>query len=116
AGITDPVEIIRILHTRRPLDPLVTFSPPPKSVEELYSNLDADQAGQLMAIAADAMRSGNKDFAEDVAKSLATLTEYCLDPMLDAWIERNHFWPAVIFRNAGATIRDAVVSGLESGT
>jgi hypothetical protein len=85
-------------------------------VEELYSGLNADQASRLMTMAADAMRAGNEDFAEDVAKSLATLTDYPLDRMLEAWIGRNHFWPSVIFREAGATIRDAVVGALESGT
>jgi hypothetical protein len=69
-----------------------------------------------MTIAADAMRAGNEDFAEDVAKSLATLTDYCLDRMLQAWIDQNHFWPAVAFRGAGAAIRDAVVDALGSGT
>ena len=115
-GITDTVEILRVLHTPRPHDPLLTIRPPPKSAEELYSRLNAEQAGRLMTMAADAMRAGNDDFAEDVAKSLATLTDYPLDGMLDAWIGRNHFWPSVVFRSAGAAIRDAVVSALESGT
>ncbi len=116
AGTTDPVEIIRVLHTRRPHDPLVIFRPSPQSTEELYSRLNAEQAGRLMTMAADAMRAGNEDFAEDIAKSLATLTDYPLDLMLEAWIERNHFWPSVVFRSAGAAIRDAVVGALESGT
>lgn len=116
AGLTDTVEILRVLHTPRPHDPLVIFRPPPQSVDELYSRLNAEQAGRLMTVAADAMRAGNEDFAEDVAKSLATLTEYPLDRMLEAWVGRNHFWPAVVFRRAGVAIRDAVVGALESGT
>lgn len=116
AGIADPVEILRVLHTPRRHDPLVILRPPPQSAEELYSRLNAEQASRLMRIAAEAMRAGNEDFAEDVAKSLATLTDYPLDRMLEAWVGRNHFWPAVVFRGAGATIRDAVVGALESGT
>ncbi|HSY18892.1 MAG TPA: hypothetical protein VK815_11180 [Candidatus Acidoferrales bacterium] len=113
AGITDAVEIIRVMHTRRVRDPLIVFSPCPRSAEELYSKLNADQAGRLMTMAANEMRTGNEDFAKDVAKSLATLTDYPLDDMLDAWIGRNQFWPAVIFRGAGARIRNAVISALE---
>src|SRR6266576_1733238 len=67
AGITDVVEIIRVMHTPRSHDPLVIFRPPSKSAEELYSELDADQADRLMTVAADAMHAGNEDFAEDVA-------------------------------------------------
>jgi hypothetical protein len=115
AAITDVVEILRVMHTPRAHDPLVILRPPPRSAEELYCNLSAEQAGRLMTMAADAMRTGDKDFAEDVAKSLATLTDYSLDHMLDAWVGRNHFWPSVVFRSAGATIREAVVGALESG-
>lgn len=115
AGITNVVEIIRVMHSPRRHDPLVILRPPPQPPEELYSGLNETQAGQLMAIAADAMRAGSKDFAEDIAKSLATLTDHSLDQMLDAWIDRNHYWPAVVFRGAGARIRDAVAGALESG-
>lgn len=114
-GVTDVVEILRILHTPRAHDPLITYLPPPKSAEELYSGLNANQANRLMRIAAEAMLAGNEDLAEDVAKSLATLTEYPLDLMLTAWIERNHHWPAVIFRGAGTQIRDRIFAALESG-
>ncbi|MGC3960425.1 MAG: hypothetical protein QM813_21605 [Verrucomicrobiota bacterium] len=78
--------------------------------------MNAEQAERLMTIAADAMRAGNEDFAENIAKSLATFTDYRLDRMLESWIDRNHFWPSVIFRGAGELIREAVVSALESGT
>jgi hypothetical protein len=115
AGITDVVEMLRVMHTHRAHDPLIVYRPSPKSAEELYSELNADQAVRLMTMAADAMRTGNEDFAEDVAKSLATLTDYSLDQMLKAWIERNHFWPSVVFRGVGTAIRDAVVDALESG-
>src|SRR2546429_5920831 len=65
AGVIDVVEIIRILHTPRAHDPLITYLAPPKSTEELYSNLNADQVGRLMRMAAEAMRSGNEDLAEN---------------------------------------------------
>ena len=114
AGVTDVAEIIRILHTPKGHDPLIKYLPPPKSTEELYSRLNADQAGRLMRMAAEAMRTGSEDFAEDVGKSLATLTDFPLDSMLTAWMERNHHWPAVVFRGAGAQIRDRVIDALES--
>jgi hypothetical protein len=114
AGVTDDVEIIRELHTPKARDPLITFLPPPKSIEELYSGLSVGQAARLMHMAAEAMRTGHEHFAEDIAKSLATLTDYPLDSMLIAWVERNHYWPAVIFRNAGEEIRDRVIDALES--
>ena len=115
AGVTDVVEILRILHTPKAHDPLITYRPPPKSTEELYSGLSTDQAGQLMRMAAEAMRTSSEDFAEDVAKSLATLTDYTLDSMLTAWVDRNLHWPAEIFRGAGSQIRERIIDALESG-
>ncbi len=115
AGVTDDVEIIRILHTPKVYDPLITFLPPSKSAEELYCNLSAEQSERLMRMAAEGIRTGSEDFAEDVAKSLATLTDYPLDSMLAAWVERHHHWPPVIFRGAGAQIRDNIIASLESG-
>jgi hypothetical protein len=116
AGITDPVEILRRLHTPRKYDPLIAYAPPPKPAEELYAELNKADAIRLMDIASKAMLAGENDFAEDIAKSLATLTTFDLDQMLKVWIPRNEYWPAIIFRNAGPEIRDAVVSALDAGT
>jgi hypothetical protein len=110
------VEILRILHTPRKYDPLIAYAPPPKPAEELYAELSKADAIRLMDIASKARLAGENDFAEDIAKSLATLTTFVLDQMLKAWISRNDYWPAVIFRNAGPEIRDAVVSALDTGT
>jgi len=116
AGITDPVEILRRLHTPRKYDPLIAYAPPPKPAEELYAELNKADAIRLMDIASKARLAGEDDFAEEIAKSLATLTIFPLDQMLKAWISRNDYWPAIIFRNAGPEIRDAVVSALDAET
>lgn len=116
AGIDDVVEMLRVMHTRRPRDPLIVERPAPKSGEEIYRSLDLDQANRLMDLAAAAMRDEDEDFAEEIAKFLATQTTHALEPMLPAWIEQNHFHPAVIFRNAGPGIRDAIVAALAAGT
>ena len=115
AGLTDLVEIIRVFHTPRPHDPLIVYRPAPKSLEDLYSQLTAQDAARLMVIAAQALRSGEKDFADSIAKSLATLTSFPLDDMLPAWIQQNHLWPSVVFRGACDYIRDGVANALQSG-
>src|SRR5258705_7955855 len=91
AGVTDRVELIRILHTRRDYDPLIEWAASPKPVEELYGSLNADEIARLKSMAAKALQDGDLDFAEDVAKSLATLTDAELDDMLESWIATNHF-------------------------
>jgi hypothetical protein len=116
AGITDPVEILRRLHTPRKYDPLIAYAPPPKPAEELYAELNKADAIRLMDIASKAMLAGEDDFAGDIAKSLATLTTFDLDQMLKAWLSRNDYFPPIIFRHAGPEIRDAIVSALDAET
>lgn len=115
AGLTDVMEIIRVLHTPRPRDPLVIWREYPKTAEELCAGLDRDQGRRLMTIASDAMHAGQTNLAEDLARSLAVFTDFPLDEMLSAWLAQNHFWPPIVFRNAGPPIRDAIVAALASG-
>jgi hypothetical protein len=115
-GVNDPVEMIRILHTPHKYDPLVQLLPPPKSAEELYASLDASQADRLMRLAARELKNGNTELAEDIGKSLATLTDFSLEPMLEAWLSVNHYWPSVVFRGAGSSVRDRLLSVMNSIT
>lgn len=118
AGITDPVEMIRILQTPRPIDPLIQYVSPVRSLEDLYGSLDSAQADRLMRLSAEALRKGQTDLAEDIGKSLAVLTDFSLDPMLEAWVAEKHFWPAVAYRKASPAIRDSLISEMDetSGT
>lgn len=115
AGLTDPVEIIRVFHTRRKYDPLVHYRDAPKSVEELYRELKKEDAERLMDLASVALIRGEKDFAEDIAKFLAMLTDFPRDRMLATWVAQAEFWPPIIFRDADAEIRDGVIEAINNG-
>ena len=115
SGLTDPVEILRAFHTAREFDPLIAYAEPPRPVVELYAELRHADAIRLMALASTAKRAGQDDFDEGIGRSLATLTTFALDSMLKAWISKNDFWPPIMFRNAGAEIRDAIVRALDAG-
>jgi len=114
AGITDPVEIIRIAHVRRPHDPLIRYLPPPRSLEELYVSLTLPQAEKVMNLAAQSLRNGDNDFAEDVARLLAAFTDYNLDGMLATWLDLDRFWPALAFRFGGSNVRNRLLTALRS--
>lgn len=118
AGITDPVEMIRILQTPRPLDPLIQYVSPARSLEDLYGSLDSAHANRLMRLSADALRNGQTDLAEGIGKSLAVLPDFSLDPMLEAWVVEKHFWPPVAYQKASSAIRDSLISAMDetSGT
>lgn len=114
-GITDLVEIAVIMLSRRKYDPLIVYADAPLSVEELFASLSAEEASRLAATASRAMAEGNIDLAENIAKSLATLTDCDLTEMLHAWLARHHYWPSIVFRAAKPEIRDAIIHSLTSG-
>jgi hypothetical protein len=113
-GVIDPVEAIAIMLAPRKYDPLIRYAPAPWTVEELFGKLTEEQARRLANMGAQAMREGNSDYAEDIGKSLATLTPYNLDSMLHAWLDMGETWPAVAFRGAGAAIRDRVLQSFDT--
>lgn len=115
-GVTDPVEIIRIMLARRQHDPLIEYSPAPVSSEQVFAVLSPAQQRKLAAIAAEAVRTGDEDLGENIGKSLATLTEANLDDMLHVWLDSGKLWPPVAFRKAGSSVRDRIFEMIAAGT
>lgn len=115
-GVTDPVEVIRIMLTHRKHDPLIVYSPSPLSAEQAFARLSAEEQKQLAQIAADEIRTGDEDLGENIGKSLATLTDANLDDMLHVWLDNGHIWPSVAFRNASPSIRDRIFDVIASST
>lgn len=112
-GVTDPTDILRIAHMSKPLDPLISYTQPPRSIEELYSPLSLAQAEAMMTHAAEQLVGRDQDAAKAVAEHLGAFTSYNLDRMLDTWVSKRHFSPAIAFRAAGADICRRVLQSLE---
>jgi hypothetical protein len=115
AGITDLVELICAIHAPREHNPLIEYTAPPEPAGQLYAKLTRAEAERLMDIAVEALKSGNEHFADELATSLATLTDYNLDRLLRVFVQKNKFWPSIVFRNAGPEIRDSIIAALNSG-
>jgi hypothetical protein len=115
-GVTDPVEVIRIMLTTRPHDPLIIYSPAPVSSEQIFAVLSPMQQQKLAEIAADAISGEDEELGRNIGKSLATLTGANLDDMLHAWLDSGHLSPSVAFRNAGPSVRDRIIEMIAAGT
>ncbi|HEY1084391.1 MAG TPA: hypothetical protein VGE29_19140 [Prosthecobacter sp.] len=115
AGVTEPVEMIQILLTPRKHDPLIVYAPAPASAEELFARLSEEDANRLQKLAVAALEKGEEDFAEDLAKHLATLTPFPLTDIQRAWVSRDHHWPSIVFRTAEPEIRDRIIASLTAG-
>ena len=112
AGLCDPVEILVAMHRPRAHDPLIVYKPIPFDREQIFSELNQTQLDQLMEIALQARRAGQRELAEGIGILLATLTTQDLSPLLVSWKEGTP-WPAVMFRGAPALVRDSLIQYLE---
>jgi hypothetical protein len=111
AGVTDPVELLRLMHTAPEPDPLVNLLPPPETFEELYLSLTLGQAARLMTVASELLPVEAYQ-ADDIAKCLAAFTGFTLDPLLQEWMDHDRPYPALIFRGAGPSVRDWLLQPL----
>lgn len=108
AGVTDPVELLWLMHTSPKYDPLVNLIPSPRTFEEIYSTLSPDDVRRLADVLIAQMAS-NKDAVEDAAVCIAAFTESSLDRFLEVWLGQCDAYPPILFRNAGAAVRDRLV-------
>ncbi len=109
AGLTDPVEMIKIIHKPRRHDPLVNWIPCAIPTEVLYSQLLPADVERLIDGIVSLVGSNQNDMAMDIASCLAAFTDSNLERVLDSMIDQNSFYPALVFRNASEKIRNRLV-------
>lgn len=112
AGVTDPVEMLKIVHQPPRHSPFERVLGPPRPVEELYAGLTQAQIVSLAAYTADRALAGDLEQAEPLARCLASFTEGDLDPVMEAFVSQGNFYPGVLFRRAGSRIRDGLIRRL----
>ncbi len=114
-GISDLVEVLKIVHRDREYDPLINWIPHPTPVDQLYQQLsDSDQA-QLMAYVAGIIGDETKgDEAEDIVRCLAAFTSADLTLCQRALIQQNSFWPDIAFVRATEETRDLLIDLLDT--
>ncbi|MFD2330879.1 hypothetical protein ACFSR7_16635 [Cohnella sp. GCM10020058] len=74
-GVTDSVEILKIMHAPRPYDPLVREIPYPISAQELYRQLTAAEREHMETYAISLIEQEDLDQAEKILLSLVCFTD-----------------------------------------
>lgn len=114
--VTDPAELLWLMHEPRKYEPLLRLEPPPKSAEALCAELRRAAVESLMSRAAEAIESGQREPAEQVARLLAAFTDFDLDPMLERWTRCGQFRPSIAFRSAGPVVRDEIIEAIRQAS
>ncbi len=113
AGITDRVEILKLLANPPKFDPLFEYVPYPQTKEQIYSELSPEQLDEYSKYINELIKSGAED-AEDLAGELAAFTNAELTEIQLSLIEKEEFYPDIIFRNATPEVREAIIQLLKS--
>lgn len=116
AGVDDPVELLRLIYTTPPPNPIVNLLPPPRSIEDIYLQLSKADTKRLLTLATNALQFGDFNLAKKVVQHLATFTEESLDSFLESCQSTNLVLPPVCFRGAGPKVRDGLVAAFRPTT
>ena len=103
AGVTDPVELIRLAHQTPVREPLKRYLPPPKTLAEMYRELRPEDTRRLIALTARLVGEG-QDEARDMASTLACVTQADLEDVQLALVRKRVPYPAVVFRAASERV------------
>lgn len=113
AGIGDPVEILKIMHSPRKYDPLVQEVPYPRTAQEIYQGLTEEEQGRMESYAIDLLEE-DTDQAEMILLSLACFTRGEITRGLEAFMREEMYHPAILYKDAGPDIRDQLTARVES--
>jgi hypothetical protein len=113
-GVSDVVEIIKIIHSPRSYDPLINWIPHPTPPDRLYLGLTTDEASHLAKYAEGLIGTDRHSEAEEICLCLSAFTDAPLDDCLRALLLYGSIWPSLAFRRAPADVRDELLTRVES--
>lgn len=116
AGITNPVEVLKIMHASRPYDPLIVYTPYRSGKEELYRTLSAEDACRLEVYAVELLQTGDEEACTEILMSLVCYTSRVLSGtgILAELIHREIYDPAFLYKHAPADMRDLLLEQVET--
>ena len=112
-GITDPVEILKIMHAPLKRDPLIRYIPYPLKREEVYSALSPGEAERMLTMAFDLLESGDEDTCQEILVSLVCYQNKSLESCIPTLMERGIYYPGILFKDASARSRGELLQQVE---
>lgn len=99
AGVTDPVEIIKLIHEDLPYDELKNYLPYHQSVSTVYRSLSEEDGKRLVGMALK-----DEKLLEEIAPRLALFTDINIRELLLQLLRTKNPYPAYIFKGADQQI------------
>ncbi|WP_438496493.1 DUF1963 domain-containing protein [Paenibacillus sp. IHBB 3054] len=112
-GIADPVEVLKIMHTKQAYDPLIRYLPYPLNREQVYSALSGGDAQRMKAYALDLLSAGDEETSVDILLSLLCYNNVRLTDCIPALIGHELYYPGILYKDASAEVRDQLLEQVE---
>lgn len=112
-GLTNQVDILKVMYARRTYDPLIQYVAYPQSKEQIYGSLKAEEAEQMLKYAVEQLEAGNEDEAEQILLSLVCYRNDDISEVLPMIIERDMYHASILFKDAPSEIRDRLLQQVE---
>ncbi|WP_419891176.1 DUF1963 domain-containing protein [Paenibacillus xylanexedens] len=106
AGITDPVEILKIMHKPQVRDPLIRYTPYEQSEEQVCLSLSVEQQDQMKDYAMQQIRTGDEDTGKDILVYLVCYHDISLTTEIPELLEQEIYYPAILYKSASGEVRD----------
>ncbi|MDQ0722584.1 hypothetical protein QF049_003845 [Paenibacillus sp. W4I10] len=109
ADITDPVEILKIMHKPQVRDPLIRYTPYEQSEEQVYLSLSVEQQDQMKDYAMQRIRTGDEDMGKDILVYLVCYHDISLTAEIPELLEQEIYYPAILYKSASGEARDRLL-------
>ncbi|EPY03833.1 hypothetical protein PAALTS15_28866 [Paenibacillus alvei TS-15] len=112
-GLTNPVDILKVMHAQRTYSPLIQYVDYPHRKEHIYVSLTAAEAEQMLKYAVELLDVGNEDEAEQILLSLVCYRNDNISEVLPKLLERDMYYPSILFKDSSAEIRERLLQQVE---
>ncbi|WP_442603086.1 DUF1963 domain-containing protein [Paenibacillus sp. KN14-4R] len=112
-GVTNPVEVLKIMHTTRKYDPLIQYTPFELNKEQLYISLSEMNADKMQNYAVSLLRAGDEDTSIDILLSLICYRNKPLTDCIHELIRNGLYYPGILFKEAPMEIREQLLKQVE---
>ena len=115
-SLESTVDILKIMHRPRELDPLAVWTPHPTPVEQLYESLTLDQSGQLAQYAHDLLGTDRHEEAIEICQHLTAFKSFPINECLRKLVSSAEYYPGFIFNYAPEDVRDSLLKEVQADT
>ena len=115
-GVTDSVELVKLLVRPAVRDELVREKPFSGEVDTLFLSLTPAQRDEVIKLTVSYWVNGRSSEAEQLAFCLAAFTSADLTEIHNEWLERGALVPGILFRGAGPGTVQRILAHVPSET